>query len=326
MNALATLKKRSPSVNTLTQHPKPKVKTWAEKTLKELKIRYSSETESQVKNQTENQTSPSKDIGFVPFEPSLQPPNIKPQKDAGFVPFEPPQKKPSIDAELKSSGSETSPKDLKVIKKPNIIQPRSSAENTLNSTTPETDLQPEKPRTEEQVENEPSTAIDRIWKQADRATQWRRLKPLKLTRFYLEQALTVFVLIKFTPWLIELLMDTANNLFLWLPFVNPLQLFYRDPTQFVYISFAVLFVLSPWLLDGLLKLAYGMKPLPMTTLFKHSQEANRILRSYCQKRNWKVPTLQVLPTNAPIAMTYGCWPRFAQNCCESRITRSTLRR
>lgn len=296
--------------NTLTQHPKAKVQTWAKNTLEDLRNRYSLETEAKANHK--NTTPPSKEAGFVPFEPSLHPPHINPQKDAGFVPFEPPQKKPSVDAELNSSRSKVSPNDLNVVKKPNIIKPRSPAENTLNSTPPETDLKPEIPGTEETVENQPSIDINPIWRQADRATQWRRLKPLKLTRFYLEQALTVFVLIWFTPKLIEFLMDTANNLLLWLPFVNPLQLFYRDPTQFVYMSFAVLFVLSPWLLDGLLKLAYGMKPLPMTTLFNYSQEANRILRSSCQQRNWKVPTLRILPTQAPIAITYGCWPRFAR--------------
>ncbi|MEB3282252.1 MAG: zinc metalloprotease HtpX [Lyngbya sp.] len=308
---------------TLTQHPKAKVKSWAEKTLKELKLRYFLETEPQADNQ--NSTPSAKEPGFVPFEPSLQPPKVQPPKDAGFVPFEPPQKKPSVDAELNSFRLEVPPKSLTSTQPQNKDLPQHQVQNTIdsitksaiNSTLSETPAQTESPiKSEKQVEiveDETSTEVHQFtWKQAERATQWRRLKPLNLTRFYLEQALTVFALIWFLPRLIEFLMDTANNLLLWLPFVNPLTLFYRDPTQFVYISLAVLFILSPWLLDGLLKLAYGMKPLPLTTLFNHSPEANRILRNYCQQRNWKVPALRILPTDAPIAMTIGCWPRFAR--------------
>ena len=306
---------------TLTQHPKPKVKTWAEKTLKELKVRHSLETEHPTQNQPQNHTpSTPKDPGFVPFEPPPQPPKVQPSKDGGFVPFEPPQKKPSVDAELNSFRSEAPPNPPKSTQPRNKDLPKSPEQNTINSTKnstiSETPSPTATPKTTEEraetVEDKTSTEINHTWKQAERADQWRRLKPLKLNRFYIEQALTVFAFIWFVPRLVEFLMDAANDLLLWLPFFNPLQLFYRDPTQFVYISLAVLFVFSPWLLDGVLKLAYGMKSLPLTTLFNYSPEANRILRSYCQQRNWKVPALRILPAEAPIAMTYGCWPRFAR--------------
>ncbi|WP_413163349.1 M48 family metalloprotease [Capilliphycus salinus ALCB114379] len=299
----------------LTQHPKAKVQTWAKNTLEDLKNRYPLETEAEAN--PKNTTSPSKEPGFVPFEPTLQPPNVQPSqpsKDAGFVAFEPPQKKPSVDAELNYYRLEKPQNHLSSVQQQKENQQQPQPEKISNLPINSSPFSTENSvQTEEILENPQPTEVHPFaWKQAERATQWRRLKALKLNRFYLEQALTVFALLWFLPRLIEFLMETANKLLLWLPLVDTLQLFYRDPTEFVYISLAGLFILSPWLLDGLLKLAYGMQPLAMTTLFNHSPEANRILRNYCQQRNWKIPALRILPTNAPIAMTYGCWPRFAR--------------
>jgi Zn-dependent protease with chaperone function len=59
-------------------------------------------------------------------------------------------------------------------------------------------------------------------------------------------------------------------------------------------------------------LAAVLQALPMTTLFQRSPETNRLLRSYCQQRNWPVPALKLLPTTAPIVMSYGCLPRFTR--------------
>ncbi|NJO46927.1 MAG: M48 family metalloprotease [Oscillatoriales cyanobacterium RM2_1_1] len=150
------------------------------------------------------------------------------------------------------------------------------------------------------------------WRQAGRAEHWRRLKPLKLTRFQVEQGLTVIVLVWLTPRLVNFWMDVINDLLYRLPWVNPIQLLYRDPTHAVWITLGLLFLLSPWILDLWLKLGWGMETLPLTALFQQSPEANRILRSYCQKRRWRVPALRVLPISAPVAMTYGCWPRWAR--------------
>ncbi|MCG5061397.1 MAG: M48 family metalloprotease [Limnoraphis sp. WC205] len=286
------VKKAIALCQSLAQHPKPKVKTWAEKTLQELKVRYSVETKPQAEHK--NPTPP--------------------PKEPGFVPFEPPQKQSSVDEQLNNYRSKSAQKQSHIFKEINTNKSDILEENFINKIEASTSLENENNiQSQETLEDKISTKFEQLtWRQAERATEWRRLKSLNLTRFYVEQALTIWAFIWFTPRLIEFLMDTTNNVLLWLPFVNPIQLFYRDPTQFVYISFAVLLVLSPWLLDGLLKLAYGMKPLPMTTLFNSSQEANRILRSYCQQRNWKVPALKVLPTNAPIAITYGWLPRFAR--------------
>ncbi len=286
----------------LTQHPKPKVKTWAEKTLKELNNRYSSET------------LPQKEPGFVPFEPSLQPPKVQPPKDAGFVPLEPPQNKPSVDAELNSYRLKKPKDSLISVQKVPENTPNISENNLLTPQDVETPLTPEnQPTIEEKVADEPAIESHPLtWRQAERATTWKRLKSLNLTRFYLEQVLTVIAFLWLIPRLLGFLMVSINRILLVLPFVRPIPLFYNHPDRFVYQSLAVLFILSPWLLDGLLKWVYGMKPLPMTTLFKHSQEANKILRSYCQQRHWKAPALRVIPTTAPIAMTYGCLPRFAR--------------
>ncbi|KKD38716.1 zinc metalloprotease HtpX [Limnoraphis robusta] len=295
------VKKAIALCQSLAQHPKPKVKTWAEKTLQELNQRYSVETQ------------PQQDPGFVPFEPSSQPPNIQPPKDAGFVPFEPPKKQSSVDEQLNNYRSKSAQKQSHIFKEINSNKSDFLEKNVINKMATDTSLKKENNIQSQETLDKFSTKFEQLtWRQAERATEWRRLKSLNLTRFYLEQALTVLAFLWFTPRLIEFLMDTTNNVLLWLPLLQPLQLFYQNPTESVYISLAVLFMLSPWLLDSLLKFAYRMKPLPMTALFNYSQEANRILRNYCQQRNWKVPALRVLPTNAPIAITYGWLPRFAR--------------
>jgi Zn-dependent protease with chaperone function len=117
-------------------------------------------------------------------------------------------------------------------------------------------------------------------------------------------------------WLIrELLkvgMAFTNALLVKLPYLEPFQAFYRDPTQFVLLTLGILTILSPWLLDGLLRLFYGFQPLSINTLSTHSPEAIRVLQRYCRHRRWPLPQLGILPTSAPVALTYGNLPRTAR--------------
>ncbi len=297
---------------TLTQHSNHKVKNWASHHLQQLLQRHPQPEVTKTPN------SPLKETGFVPFEPTLQSTKNQlktPKKETGFIPFNPtPAKPPQVKLTKNTPSDSTS-------KKPKTSKPQDS----LPSVPPI-----KSPKIVEKIEDYPTKSSDSFsesksqdetqtetvhslnWRQAERATQWRRLKPLNLIRFRIEQVLTVYAFLWFLPRFVEFLIDTTNDLLRWLPFVKPIPLFYYDPTQFVYSSLFILFFLSPWLLDGILSWCYGMKPLPRTTLFKSSPEANKILRSYCQQHNWKVPPLKVLPTDAPLAMTYGFLPRFAR--------------
>ncbi|MFM6357626.1 MAG: M48 family metalloprotease [Planktothrix sp.] len=131
-------------------------------------------------------------------------------------------------------------------------------------------------------------------------------------RFFSEIVLTILAILWLTPRLLDGLMEMTNNALIWFPIVHPIPLFYRDPTQGVYITVLILWIFYPWLWDGLLKLSYGLKPLPLMTLLNYSKETNKILRNYCQKKNFKLPEIKFLPIDEPIIFSYGSFRRFAR--------------
>jgi Zn-dependent protease with chaperone function len=79
------------------------------------------------------------------------------------------------------------------------------------------------------------------------------------------------------------------------------------------LTLLVLISLAPWLLDRLLRLLYGLQPLSVDTLSTYSPETIQVLQSYCLERRWPLPHLGLLPTSAPMALTYGNLP------CTARI-------
>jgi len=267
----------------LTQSSQKKVKHWADRRLQTLEKRYPA---------AENPTPPVIETGFMAFDPTLQPPKV--QAAASPPPPSPPVETPSP---LKPPQPPTISQPAKQLKKQTERHPQTLTQTTVQAygNTPQ---QP--------------TPQPLQWQNAPRAEKWPRLKQPQFWRFRLEQILTVMALLGLTPRLVEFFMDTTNDIIRELPLIRPLQLFYRDPTQFVDLTLGILFVFSPWILDSCLKIRCGLQPLPMTTLFQRSPETNRILRSYCQQRNWPVPTLKLLPTTAPVVMSYGCLPRFTR--------------
>lgn len=131
-------------------------------------------------------------------------------------------------------------------------------------------------------------------------------------RFFGELSLTILALLWLAPRLLEGLMKLTNNSLSWLPIVQPIPLFYQNPTNGVYLTLLILFIFSPWLWDKLLQLSYGLKPLPLTTLFNQSQETNKLLRNYCQKKKFKLPEIKLLPIDHPVIFSYGSLRRFAR--------------
>jgi len=223
------------------------------------------------------------------------------QEPAGFVAFE----------DSKTETTKSEPEEIKV----RGAQPTESV-NIPSIPEPETS-KPEILEGAEVRENSPekvTTSKPEIgqWRQAERATKARKLKPMKLTRFWFEMAATAIALFWLTRAILMLFMDKTNDFLVWLPRVRPIQPFYRDPTQNLAIALILLFVLSPWLIDGLLKLRYGLETLPRTDLLKRSQEAHKLVRNFSKKKNLSNLTLKVIPLAVPVAMTYGCWPRFAR--------------
>lgn len=267
------LEKAIALVRQLKKSRYPKVKTWANTTLQKLE-------QSQGKQ----------------------------QKPTGFVAFENPTSEPAIPPPPKSKvpGKHPTEESAKI---PSIPSPPTS-----KTETPEVGEVAENST----VETEPAKVVNseegRKWRQAERAKGKapRRLKKVKLTRFWFELAATVVALFWLTRAIVMLFMDKTNDFLVWLPRVRPFQPFYRDPTQNLAIALILLFVLSPWLIDGLLKLRYGLETLPLTELLKLSPEAHKSVRKFSKKKNLSNITLKVIPLTVPLAMSYGCWPRFAR--------------
>jgi Zn-dependent protease with chaperone function len=150
------------------------------------------------------------------------------------------------------------------------------------------------------------------WRQAGRAKRWQTLSPVNLIPLWLLQFGTAIALFWLIRELLKFVMAFTNALLVKLPYLEPFQLFYRDPTQFVLFTLGVLLSLSPWLLDKLLQLFYSLQPLSINTLSTHSPEAIRVLQRYCRQRRWSLPQLRILSTSAPVALTYGNLPHTAR--------------
>ena len=156
----------------------------------------------------------------------------------------------------------------------------------------------------------------REWRQADRARRWGTLPvgaglASDIRLLWALQGLTAIALV----WWIGFLLKTAellvNEILAGLPLLRPIP-WLRHPTQVVSIALAILLVVSPWLIEALLKYFHGLQPLTMEDLGDRSPDAARILRRVCRQRRLKVPQLGILPTRTPLAMTYGNLPQTAR--------------
>ncbi|MFM9267235.1 M48 family metalloprotease [Tychonema sp. BBK16] len=282
----------------LTENPNPQVKTWADRTLAQLIDRHPPKPP---------ETPP--ETGFVAFEIGTELPKISPTADkpsadtkTEFVPFE-------------QTGGQKSLKSphippLPAPPKPSLVK-NSEAEAT--TTAPDRNSPTDIPEA-----ITPDT-YELSWRNSGRAPAgWRKLKAMKLEGLWVEAIASTIALFFLTRFILEFLLTNINSLlvqlyiFTRLPFFTPIQLFYRDPTQFIQFIFGLLLASSPWLTDALLKLICGIEPLGGITLLKSSKEANRVIRSFCKQQNMPAPMLKLLPIDVPVAFSYGCLPRFAR--------------
>ncbi|MHC5772852.1 M48 family metalloprotease [Nostoc sp.] len=150
------------------------------------------------------------------------------------------------------------------------------------------------------------------WRQAQRARAWQPLRKPKLIPLRLLSAGTFIALFWVMREILKLAMGFINQILVKLPYLEPLQLLYRNPTKLLLIVLVILIAISPWLLDLLLAKLYGQREFPKDVLNAHSREAVRVLQRCCQQRHWPLPQLRILPMAAPIILTYGSLPRNAR--------------
>ena len=269
---------------TLAKTDNSQVQQWAETTLGELTIN----------EQTEVAPSP-EDTGFVPFDnPSPNPPKVI------LPPTLPPT--PTI-----------SPPNQESLIKPLPPPPPPPPANTNIGVGNEDKVNPEKPVKKFTHKKRQAAIANTIkWRKAGRAKVWQPLNSSSLIPLRLLIVATFLVLFWVLQKLLEWSMETINYVLLKLPFLRPLQILYRDPSNFLFLLFIIAMVISPWGLDWLLKKWYSQKPLDKDTLNRYSHEAMRVLHRDCQQRGWNFPQLAVLPIAAPIAFSYGNLPRTAR--------------
>lgn len=147
---------------------------------------------------------------------------------------------------------------------------------------------------------------------AKRLKKLQRLPQVNLLPLWLLQAGTAIAFFWLIRALLQVFMHVTNDLLVNLPYLEPIQLFYRDPSQFVLVALILLLAVSPWLLDGLLQIFSGLQQLSLDTLATHSPEARQLLERYCQRQNRKKLQLKLLPISVPLAFTYGNLPRNAR--------------
>ncbi len=150
------------------------------------------------------------------------------------------------------------------------------------------------------------------WRQARRAKVWQPLQKLNLIPLRLLMAGTLVALFWVMRELLVLVMTLINNILVKLPFLEPIQLFYRNPDPLVLLVLVILICSCPWLLDWLLTNFYDQRQLSKDTLSKHSRETVRLMQRFCHQQGWPFPKLGVLPMSIPVALTYGNLPRTAR--------------
>ncbi|MEG4321192.1 MULTISPECIES: zinc metalloprotease HtpX [unclassified Microcoleus] len=300
--ATGNLKSAIALCTSLTKISNTQIKTWADRTLKELTpppppktpetppetgfVAFDSGTKSAKNTLKGDRLTADKKTGFLPLEPTTTPVNTK----STHISPPPPPPKPPIRPTLEGGHGGTAPTET-----------ATDAENS-----------------DENSSGSPTDTYELTWRQAGRAKSPRPLKSLKLLNFRIEALGSAIALFFLARFVLQFLLTNTNSLLVQLyiftrvPIFQPIQLFYRDPTLFLQFVFGLLLASSPWLTDALLKLFGGIETLRASVLSKHSKEATRVLRSFCTKQNMPTPVLKLLPLNVPVAFSYGCLPRFAR--------------
>ncbi|WP_009630973.1 M48 family metalloprotease [Synechocystis sp. PCC 7509] len=150
------------------------------------------------------------------------------------------------------------------------------------------------------------------WRHAPRAQRWQPLKAVNFVPLWLLMAGSAIALFWLLREVTIFVMSFINDLLVKLPYLEPFQPFYHDPSNLLRILLLLLIVFCPWLLDRLLQLSYQIQPLSITQLAEYSPESERLLQRHCRQQGWLLPQLVILSTAAPVAFSYGNLRRTAR--------------
>src|SRR5919202_1180060 len=306
----------------LTQHPDPKVRKWATSTLAEMPA---------LGPATPN-PSASDSTGFVPLDGKA--PNPSASDSTGFVAFDqtpsqPTTPQPGTSSTIKQKLRDSTKRLFSNSKTQGNPTGTASTKGQADGRGPSNAALSENSQlnSESTTANSsqlpasyspPSTPHPSLytprprWRNSGRAQNWSPLKKLRFIRLWLIEIVTAIALFWVLHFVVRFALRTTNDLLVKLPFLEPIQLFYRDPIPAVSIFLALLLIFSPWLIDALLKRFHGLTPLSMAQLTARSPEAAQVVQRVCRQRRIPIPKLALLPTDAPVALTYGNLPRTAR--------------
>jgi len=154
------------------------------------------------------------------------------------------------------------------------------------------------------------------WRNAERAKNWkplRQVKRLQLAAIQIVTAIALFVGIQqLLYWVFASYETMLVRLLPRLGFSIVQSGEPRWTASFTAVLLLVILAGSRWILDGLLTVLYGLQPLTLPKLAGYSPETTQLLPRFCRQHGISSPALGILPTQAPIAFTYGAMPAIAR--------------
>lgn len=284
----------------LTANANPQAQAWAVHMLGELSRRYpaafthASAAETADKTVTETGDETADETGFTPFASVAPAPS-----DRHIV--------PSIVPSIVSSSVLLNPS----MPSEDAVSPalQSPAQSLAQASAP---AQP----TQSDLPDSDSFANPLLfnWRYAGRSQKWSSLGAIDRSTLWALTAGTAIALI----WMLSVLPVAVQGSLYWINFQIALLTPFKQaaywlsppggPWGLIALGLIALFVASPWLLDALLRQFHMLRPFGLNSLESFSPEAVRLLKRTCHQRRQSLPTLHLLPTAAPIALTYGYLP------------------
>ena len=277
---------------TLTQHENAQVRDWATQRLTILVEQYPELATfapvAPAPSRPSTVPKGSEDTGFIPIEADTTAPNhpVVDEDATGFVPFAAPAT--PVDA--------IAPPPPRSHPEPPELTPAS------RSPRPAVDAAP--------------SVYQPVWRQGDRAKSWKSLGKVKLFPLVVAQLLTAIALWFGVQQVFYWVVSSYGNAVLKiLPKLGFRVAQSGPPLWTVPLSGVLVLVAlvgSRWILDALLTVLDGLKPMNLSMLGTYSPEAARSLPRWCQSYKVSLPALGLLPTQAPLILTYGVMPNLSR--------------
>jgi Zn-dependent protease with chaperone function len=146
---------------------------------------------------------------------------------------------------------------------------------------------------------------NQLFKNAPRAKNWGSLKPVNKLILFIFGVLTLIIFYDVINWFIRFLMSNINSILLHLPYLQPLQIFYRDPSNVINFISLLFLIFFPQFLRWILRHFYKLNDLSLEEVEQNYPETFRLIQRFCKSQSLPVSKFAILPSSAPIIFSYG---------------------